>query len=283
MIKAVVYKYTCIPTGKVYIGQTQHEDDRRAKFKNFYQNYSGGKKLENAREKYCDLSKWRYKVLESKKFSDTPEGRLAARDYLNEKEIYYIDLYDSVSRGYNSTRGGSTVGNDNDERKRSNILSLRSSINRVLKYDLDDFDSFSEEEFSVLVDNIEDLTNKLKKIKPVLFKKRLICNLARDIKFYGTRVKEFWSKEIYNNDFLEILDKITDCRNIEEKCYHLSDNDFREVLEEWENIYEGIYECDWKFFANPHDKFDDVFNKIRASIETILRKINLDEELSKKV
>ena len=279
MIKAVIYKYTCIPTGKVYIGQTQHEDDRRAKFKNFYQNYSGGKKLENAREKYCDLSKWRYKVLESKKFSDTSEGRLAARDYLNEKEIYYIDLYDSVSRGYNSTRGGSTVGNDNDERKRSNILSLRSSINKVLKYDLDDFDSFSEEEFFALVDNIEDLTNKLKKIKPVLFKKRLICKFARDIKIYGTRVKEFWPEEIYNNDFLEILDKIIDRRDIEEKCYHLSGNDFLEVLEEWENICNGFYECSWK----SHDKFDDAFSKIRASIETILRKINLDEELSKKV
>lgn len=290
MIKAVVYKYTCIPTGKVYIGQTQHEDDRRAKFKNFYQNYSGGKKLENAREKYCDLSKWRYKVLESKKFSDTPEGRLAARDYLNEKEIYYIDLYDSVSRGYNSTRGGPTVGNDNDERKRSNILSLRSSINKVLKYDLDDIvDSFGEENFVTLVDNIEKLTNKLKKIKPILVRKQSICNLVKllnsdiftlDFHILGDDLILGDDELFALTDFLKKLKKIINRDDIQEKCYCLDSNDFKEVWNEWESIYYEVDSCNVDF---PSYNLNDAFSKIQTSLKIILRKINLDEELSKKV
>lgn len=96
----VIYKYTS-PSGKVYIGQTTREHDRRELFLNPNAKYSGGGKLENARSKYSPSS-FKYEVIKRVEYDDID----TLREVLDELEELYISKYDSYRSGYNSTLGG---------------------------------------------------------------------------------------------------------------------------------------------------------------------------------
>lgn len=99
MFNGIIYKYTS-PSGKVYIGQTYNEKERR---RNFISKRSyGGKAIDNAREKYGPSS-FKYEVL----FQIQTDDVDILESTLNEKEIYYIELYDSINNGYNIEPGGS--------------------------------------------------------------------------------------------------------------------------------------------------------------------------------
>ena len=100
MTKGVIYKYTS-PSNKIYIGQTVREVDRREKFLNQFQKYSGGGKLENARQKYNPRD-FQYEILEVIE-KETEDEVFSILDLLEE---YYIDKFDSYKNGYNSTKGG---------------------------------------------------------------------------------------------------------------------------------------------------------------------------------
>ena len=99
----IIYKYTS-PSGKIYIGQTMNEKERRKKFlgKSSY----AGKKIDTARKKYGPSS-FIYEVLETfeeKSFSGTQDFY----DKLDEREIFFISEYDSFKNGYNMSTGGKT-------------------------------------------------------------------------------------------------------------------------------------------------------------------------------
>ena len=94
--KSGIYMWTS-PSGKSYIGQSVNLADRRREFVRFDQYYAGHR-INNARKKYNNESDWEYKVLE---YCEPSE--------LNEKEIYYIALYDTYHNGYNQCIGGSTT------------------------------------------------------------------------------------------------------------------------------------------------------------------------------
>ena len=87
-----IYMWTS-PCGKSYIGQSVNLNRRKKTFINFSKYRHG--KIYYARKKYCKESDWTYKVLE---YCDV--------DKLDEREQYYIELYDTMNNGYNSDTGG---------------------------------------------------------------------------------------------------------------------------------------------------------------------------------
>lgn len=63
MIRGIIYKYTS-PSGKVYIGQTINEKDRRKHFLIQKLSY-GGIKIDTARAKY-NPENFKYEILETR-------------------------------------------------------------------------------------------------------------------------------------------------------------------------------------------------------------------------
>lgn len=93
MRTGIIYKYTC-PEGKVYIGQTINEKQRRKCF-NSDKNYAGIK-IDAARAKF-GYNNFKYEVL----FTEDSEDLMYLGILLNEKEMYYINQYNSIEDGYN--------------------------------------------------------------------------------------------------------------------------------------------------------------------------------------
>lgn len=102
MIRGIIYKYTS-PSGKVYIGQTINEKDRRKHFLIQKLSY-GGIKIDTARAKY-NPENFKYEILETRFYMT----KKAAAKELDILESYYIGLYDSYKYGYNMTLGGGTT------------------------------------------------------------------------------------------------------------------------------------------------------------------------------
>ena len=106
--KSGIYMWTS-PSGKSYIGQSVNLVVRKRFFCTFNHTY-GGHKIECARKKYNHKSLWDYKVLE---YCDI--------DMLDEREKYYIILYDSINNGYNLDSGGNAnkIVSDETRKKQS--------------------------------------------------------------------------------------------------------------------------------------------------------------------
>lgn len=102
MINGIIYKYTS-PSGKIYIGQTTEEKRRRQKFLNQSGSYAGPK-INKARIKY-GVNNFEYEVI----FRVSSLIRSEVIDILNQKEIQYIEMFDSYYNGYNSTKGGNNT------------------------------------------------------------------------------------------------------------------------------------------------------------------------------
>lgn len=106
-MKGIIYKWTCLKSGKSYIGQTINEKRREKEFFSDSECYTTeGSKIDNARKKY-GLSKdvWKKDVLKRLWCKDGKEEGLLER--LNYWEKYYIKEFDTLKNGYNSTDGGS--------------------------------------------------------------------------------------------------------------------------------------------------------------------------------
>ena len=110
--KSGIYMWTS-PSGKSYIGQSVNLVDRHREFVRFNKSYSGIT-INRARKKYNNINDWKYKVLE-----------YCGVDKLDEREKYYIALYDTMNNGYNSNEGGEgNVGlKQNEETRRKISLS----------------------------------------------------------------------------------------------------------------------------------------------------------------
>lgn len=103
MIRGIIYKCTS-PSGKVYIGQTINEKDRRKHFLIQKLSY-GGIKIDTARAKY-NPENFKYEILETRFYMT----KKAAAKELDILESYYIGLYDSYKYGYNMTLGQLEIG-----------------------------------------------------------------------------------------------------------------------------------------------------------------------------
>lgn len=115
MYRGVIYKYTS-PSGKNYIGQTINEKARRGVFLNRNKEYAGPK-INKARDKYGPEN-FEYQVI----FAVESLVKEEVLKILDEKEIQYIEMFDSFNNGYNSDLGGGSgihVITENTRRKLS--------------------------------------------------------------------------------------------------------------------------------------------------------------------
>lgn len=92
-MKGVIYCYHCILTGKKYIGKTRNEKIRKRAHR-----YKAKKGIKN--NFYNAIRKYGW---ENFVYGIVDEFDMLL---LDEKEIYYIDFYDTYNTGYNSTKGG---------------------------------------------------------------------------------------------------------------------------------------------------------------------------------
>lgn len=102
----LIYRYVS-PSGKSYIGQTTDELKRKRQHKQAAYNEkdkSYNYKFHTAIRKY-GFDSFKYEILYTI-FCNTLEELI---NILNEKEIYYIGLYDSYRNGYNMTIGGNQL------------------------------------------------------------------------------------------------------------------------------------------------------------------------------
>lgn len=119
-MKGIIYKYTS-PSGKVYIGQTLNEEQRRKDFLGNTYKYAG-EAINNARMKYGPKN-FQYEILYEQEF----ETKKEAVQKLNELEQRYIIDYNSIENGYNISKGGDSVNGimDNDDAKQRMIQGLK--------------------------------------------------------------------------------------------------------------------------------------------------------------
>ena len=93
MRTGIIYGYTNLESGKMYIGQTLHPERRWNDHR--YGKYNNGwhKDYQNNPDKY------EYSIIEY----DVHE------DKLDEREIFWIKFFDSYNNGYNLTEGGNAT------------------------------------------------------------------------------------------------------------------------------------------------------------------------------
>lgn len=97
-MKGIIYRYFNKLTNQNYIGQTTDEQGRR----NAHECCIGTNLFHKAIIQY-GLINFEYSIIEQ--IEEENERDLFNR--LNEREIYWIDYYDSFNNGYNQTKGGS--------------------------------------------------------------------------------------------------------------------------------------------------------------------------------
>ena len=109
--KSGIYMWTS-PSGKSYIGQSVDLQKRKGAFLRFGDRY-GGQKINCARKKYNHKSLWNYTILE---YCDIDE--------LDEREEYYISLYNTINNGYNCESGGheNKIVSDESKQKMSEAM-----------------------------------------------------------------------------------------------------------------------------------------------------------------
>lgn len=93
-----IYKLTS-PSGKCYIGQSWNVNRRFSKYKGLHKNLKRQSNLYNSLLKYNPIN-FKYEIL------DLCETQIE----MDNKECFYIELYDSVNNGYNLTFGGKSSG-----------------------------------------------------------------------------------------------------------------------------------------------------------------------------
>lgn len=116
-----IYRYTS-PSGKSYIGQTYGDDiqrglQRRAQNGN---GYKGCIKFYHAIKRY-GWDNFTVEILECH----------LSQEQANEREQYYIQLYDSVNNGYNITLGGGGTNRGKNSHSKDYLKEYKSGYERT--------------------------------------------------------------------------------------------------------------------------------------------------------
>ncbi len=121
LTRGVIYRYINQTEGNEkgwsYVGNTMNEKTRRYSWNNHGNKNYGGEKINAARAKY-KLENFTYEVLEE--IYDADENALQMK--LDEREAYYVQQFDSIGHGYNTSKGGTgNKGVDFSQTHRANI------------------------------------------------------------------------------------------------------------------------------------------------------------------
>lgn len=95
-MEGVIYCYQCILTGKKYIGQTSNERRRKYEHYSHYNKKSKDSKFYRAVKKY-GWNNFIYGVIDYFSINE-----------LDNMEMYFIEKYNTLNTGYNSSIGGKT-------------------------------------------------------------------------------------------------------------------------------------------------------------------------------
>ena len=98
----IIYKYTNVINGKSYIGQTTDPIQRHNE--HLIDAKKGKTHFHKALSKY-GIENFEYTIIDTV----NADNIFDLKKELNEKEIYYIEYYDTYKSGYNSTKGGDGV------------------------------------------------------------------------------------------------------------------------------------------------------------------------------
>lgn len=99
----IIYKVTCLINGKVYIGQTINSLAKRKSQHIYNAIDKDNNKFHNAIRKYGEEN-FNWEIIEE-----------IDNDLLDDREIYWIQYYNSYKSGYNSTIGGNSGLKRNDK------------------------------------------------------------------------------------------------------------------------------------------------------------------------
>lgn len=99
-----IYKIQNLINGKIYIGQSVSIEKRWAAHRYAGRNKKDNYPIHKAMVKY-GVENFSFEIIE-----------LCDKDQLNEKEVYWISVYDSYKNGYNATPGASNVQGENNPR-----------------------------------------------------------------------------------------------------------------------------------------------------------------------
>lgn len=170
----VIYKATCLITGKSYIGQTiKSLEERKREHYKAKDNFP----FHLALKKYGPEN-FNWEILEDK---------ILPQD-LDEKEIYWIEFYNTYCQGYNATRGGDNTQNLDNWREKNPDKVLENAKNGLLyaqKYNKEHRE--------------EHLAN-LAKARPLALaaRRRKVRCIELDLEFESLSAAEEWSKTIDN-------------------------------------------------------------------------------------
>ena len=91
-----IYRIVCFPTGKVYVGQTNNSRRRKKDhFRYLKRGQHHSSYMQAAYNKYGRRAFW-FEVLETD----------LSIEQANQREIYWIEVFDSFYNGFNATSGG---------------------------------------------------------------------------------------------------------------------------------------------------------------------------------
>lgn len=208
MFNGIIYKYTS-PSGKVYIGQTRNEKERRMKWFNSKGSYAGPK-INRAREKY-GVNNFVYEIL----LRVECENEYDLITTLNQKEIDFIEQYDSVNNGYNLDPGGKMVMTNPETVKKAS----KARSKAVLVYDLEgnfikEYPSSKDAsmELSISSGNISQIIKGERyQAKGYIFKRKESDDFPMSIQVDRSKIQQKRvSKYDINGVLLTIFDSVTE-------------------------------------------------------------------------
>ena len=164
----VIYKATCLQTGRCYIGQTKNFRTRKLQHERAKDDYIFHKAI----RKYGKNS-FVWEILE-----ECPYNKL------NEREIFWIARFDSYNNGYNSTQGGDNADSLLNWKKNNKDKELEYARNG-LKFANEYWDRHPEERKTNILAIQKSAVEKRKK--------KVRC-IELDLIFDSLSAAEDWSK-----------------------------------------------------------------------------------------
>ena len=264
-----IYMYVNKVNNKKYIGQAKNFNKRHKghlESSNNEKNKSYNHQFHKAIRKY-GISNFEIKILEE---------NIESKKELNEKEIFYIKMYDTFKRGYNATFGGDG-GNTFVDKTIDEVREIRENIAKqnsikVVAVDINDINKV------YVFNGMNDAERQL----GILFnEKYLACNISRVCQYNH-------DQEIYKKTHKTFRTKIKNLTFFYKTDYdNMTSNDIIKILNDVVvNQLERLNSSDAKFKAKksqesrriPIAQYDENMNliKIWDSGTTIRKELGID-------